>query len=568
MAKKILVFLSRPRSPLPEMQDFATPDGASVQGALTNDAPLRYLLRHHPDTEELLCVTTPESTPTFQRLVSLLEADGYCGQCTKLLYDGTANFEQSVLPTVSTSLQPGDAVLLDITGGFRNAMLYLTLICRVLSYRGIRVTEAVYSNWEESRVVDATPLVQMFDLIGGMQELTSFGSIRTLQNYYASQPADAAVTELLDAMEQLKESIDLCRSQRLSEHMKRFSAALESAEQSTDPMLQTLLPMFRKKFGTHMEIPQLIRWCIESQMLQQALTICEEFLPDYLYGYNRPIQRIWALPVMGTAYESSNKIQLKNGILKCSARCVNTPLDKQKYPLGYDWKLQLHSVQELRNAVADCREALMDIFAGRYCNHLKRLPGRVIENLSIVANLAFGPGGVGPYRSGWESQLPSNRVYLKNLCGHLEEKQYSSMLHFMESFHLCKEKLLGNLLEIPRQERYSRSGEETFYGQSIRNIHQLLKLFGYESHCEEKELQKLLCEYHYLHLLRNMINHANDSVGNELGLKDCHRLGCNYGNPATMSSKEIADTVEQILQHLTCTADRLEYQRTGKEDVP
>ena len=76
MAKKILVFLSRPRSPLPEMQDFATPDGASVQGALTNDAPLRYLLRHHPDTEELLCVTTPESKPTFQRLVSLLEADG------------------------------------------------------------------------------------------------------------------------------------------------------------------------------------------------------------------------------------------------------------------------------------------------------------------------------------------------------------------------------------------------------------------------------------------------------------------------------------------------------------
>ena len=54
----------------------------------------------------------PESKPTFQRLVSLLEADGYCGQCTKLLYDGTANFEQSVLPTVSASLQPGDAVLL------------------------------------------------------------------------------------------------------------------------------------------------------------------------------------------------------------------------------------------------------------------------------------------------------------------------------------------------------------------------------------------------------------------------------------------------------------------------
>ena len=166
MAKKILVFLSQYRKA--EMQSYAAPDGTTWDGALTNDAPIRYLLHRNPDVEELLCIVTSESVETYQRLQGLLKEDGYQGKCTEISYQATQVFEETVLPAVSNRLQPGDQLLLDITGGFRNAVLYLLLISRVLSYQGVVTVEAVYSSLNPRQIVDATALIRLFDLVGGI----------------------------------------------------------------------------------------------------------------------------------------------------------------------------------------------------------------------------------------------------------------------------------------------------------------------------------------------------------------------------------------------------------------
>ena len=199
MAKKILVFLS-PHRENAKTQSYLAPDGTTVPGELTNDAPLWYLLRKHPETEELLCITTSMSSKTFQRLEQLLEEDGCAVACRKIDFDESQSFEALVLPVVSAALKPGDSLLLDITGGFRDIMLYLTLLCRIFTYRGIQIEQAVYSNLNPPRILDATHLLQMFDLVGGMQELISFGSVRTLRTYYARQTPNPGIDELLSSV--------------------------------------------------------------------------------------------------------------------------------------------------------------------------------------------------------------------------------------------------------------------------------------------------------------------------------------------------------------------------------
>lgn len=81
-------------------------------------------------------------------------------------------------------VQAEDEVLLETTGGFRNAVMDLLLLSRILSYTGVKTIGAVYSNYPKTEIEDLSHLIGFFDLVGGMQELTSFGSVKTLRAYY------------------------------------------------------------------------------------------------------------------------------------------------------------------------------------------------------------------------------------------------------------------------------------------------------------------------------------------------------------------------------------------------
>ena len=61
MAKKIILYLSayNPNNTSPAA--YECPVGGPVEGVQTNDAPVKYLLREHPDISEILCLVTTEA---------------------------------------------------------------------------------------------------------------------------------------------------------------------------------------------------------------------------------------------------------------------------------------------------------------------------------------------------------------------------------------------------------------------------------------------------------------------------------------------------------------------------
>ena len=186
----------------------------------------------------------------------------------------------------------GDEILLETTGGWRNTMMYLLLLSRVLTYNHNQTIGATYADFNNQQITDVSDLLRMFDLVGGMQEMSSFGNVRTLRKYFGAEPQDERIGELLDALEALNEAITLCRTRQINDCMAQFNLALKAVGECSDPLLRVLIPAFRYTFREReLTTVGLIRWCLSADMLQQAITVYTERIPAEIFG-KRDILRI------------------------------------------------------------------------------------------------------------------------------------------------------------------------------------------------------------------------------------------------------------------------------------
>ncbi len=321
MAKKIILFLSGMKEDAPAIK-YGCPDGGFVMGRQTNEAPVKYLLSKHTGISEILCILTPDAErsawSTFKS--SIFETDRNV-LCTGIPFRQEEDFQAEILPQILSKAKEGDEILLETTGGLRSALMYLLLISRALSYAGIQTIEVIYGNLGKRSIEDISHLIPLFDFIGGMQELSSFGNVRTLREYYRTQPHAPEIDGLLDSTDRLWEAITLCKANRISLRMEQFNQALEAAERCADPLMCALLPVFRKKFGKKLNVPGLIKWCVQSDMLQQALTVYKERIPVYLMADRPDILRVppeTPEPEMHRDYVSVEEARFYEHFLKMS----------------------------------------------------------------------------------------------------------------------------------------------------------------------------------------------------------------------------------------------------------
>lgn len=285
MSKKIILCLSAFDAKQAKEQIYQCPSGLEFIGAQTNEAPVLYLLQTYSDISEIICVVTQKAKDSaWERFSGTVRETKPGVTLFPIAYEESENFSTAALPAILARVSEKDEILLETTGGFRNAIMYLLLVSRVLSYSGVRTAGAVYSNFQKCQVDDVSHLVGLFDLVGGVQELAGSGSVRTLREYYKIQNRiEPAIDHLLSAMEALNGDITLCRTARLDERIAAFNDAMDKVELCEDPLVKALLPAFRNKFGKRLSVPGLIKWCVNNNMIQQALTIYKERIPEYLF---------------------------------------------------------------------------------------------------------------------------------------------------------------------------------------------------------------------------------------------------------------------------------------------
>lgn len=211
----------------------------------------------------------------------------------------------------------------DITGGKRTANMAISAALQLLQYDGAHLERVVYSDYDRDRPVkeneqkpvhpvsNVQPINDLYKLVAGVDAFKKYGSSGTLNEYFEDVKKDSkSLRKLLSAMNDFSESVLLCQTTTIKNNLKRLMNKLHEFEKGANAKhpekvrlfvrmindLQTVYsPMLPDRNGEPDEI-EIIQWCIDNSLIQQALTLCTEWLPEYLINH-------------GAAYTDSLEVQ-------------------------------------------------------------------------------------------------------------------------------------------------------------------------------------------------------------------------------------------------------------------
>ncbi|MDR1643217.1 MAG: hypothetical protein LBT59_26280, partial [Clostridiales bacterium] len=249
-------------------------------------------------------------------------------------YDADLNLFEQSLKKLLDELNKDDNVYIDATGGRRIDIMLILIMSRLLEFSGRTFKMATYSYHYEkppgdaipaettvlvpddspeeiknpdeatpveikNQVRDETNIYRYFDLISGVHEFATLGQTKTLNAYFErvgksllAQTPD--LERLLDQMNKFTEALSICAMKKIEAPLIEIKQTLVALNNVTtqknnpsDLLIIHLVPIIRSKpiFSSNLDflsmLPIILKWCVECNMLQQALTIFFEKSPEY-----------------------------------------------------------------------------------------------------------------------------------------------------------------------------------------------------------------------------------------------------------------------------------------------
>ncbi len=273
-------------------------DMGDITGIYTNEAPIKYLLTYISRKKEtadlIIAAVTPEAESAYEELEKTVNAfaEETGIEAPEMIHVTAAENEmEKTVDQITRHVVENDKVYIDTTGGFRNSSYLLMAVVRVLEYTGIGLTKAIYAKvFGDKQIIDITSVYRMFDLINAVNSFSHLGNSRQLEDYFEEHNNDA-VKRTIKAMNAFSDEISLCRTSRLNDVLGELNnSLLQLSEIPSDEedivLLKSLVGTIRKKFGCtsgRIEYPAIVKWCLDNKMIQQAVTIYVEKMPEYFY---------------------------------------------------------------------------------------------------------------------------------------------------------------------------------------------------------------------------------------------------------------------------------------------
>ncbi len=240
------------------------------------------------------------------------------------------------------SINKEDALFdVDLTGGPRDAALLISMCTRFMEtkyltpfgcsshqYR-VGMGTSLYSNFQEKTLYRQDSTFELMDLLSGVSSFTEYGNAEVLVGYFMADttatPISPEMLRLCNAMSHFSNDLAVCRMTDIDKQVQEIHESLDAFEENASSkssrytMIQkqikenssssehltkkleenrmrrgellflSLVPRFRSEFVANptglsdMErLLNLIQWCTNRRMLQQALSIFKEKVPEYL----------------------------------------------------------------------------------------------------------------------------------------------------------------------------------------------------------------------------------------------------------------------------------------------
>ena len=237
-----------------------------------------------------------------KRMKNFLDAENCITDETIYFYDENNSGEENLKSVAKVAelikkYSAGKKIILhaDLTGGMRHINMMMLDIIRLLEYSDIEIGRLLYSNFTTRRVEEVKNIYDLFQLISGVEEFINFGSVNALKKYYdtaAEFEISDQLKNLLEAMKNFADAINLCRYGKFTDAIKQLHDAINDFDTNSkdvqDILMARLIEKIREKYSKLIATRgeddlKILSWCIENGYLQQTLTLYTERVPEYIY---------------------------------------------------------------------------------------------------------------------------------------------------------------------------------------------------------------------------------------------------------------------------------------------
>lgn len=215
---------------------------------------------------------------------------------------------------------------IDLHGGFRNTQMLIQSIITLLQYENILPSEIYSIVYDEGsrtgEIVFAKDTYDINNYLTGMSEFLSFGRSKSLELYYKDRDR-----EFTDLIKEISDSIQLCHILRFDNAIKKMNDYIDNYQEKGD-YNDLFISSIESSYGDLMDkkgrnkVVNKVKWCVENDFIQQALTIIEsqmpkEFLQRNVISYKTDGEqkvKLYQEDVQGGLNEISGGIILEDAI--------------------------------------------------------------------------------------------------------------------------------------------------------------------------------------------------------------------------------------------------------------
>ena len=410
---------------------------------------------------------------------------------------------------------------------------------------------AVYSNYNKKEIEDLSETMRLFDLVEGMQEMTSFGSVHSIKQYYkATGKKDGKIEKMLLAVEELTETVSLCRTEALDEKTRQFNDALKEAEKSEDLLFRQMLTAFKEKFGGQWNVISILNWCLESGMVQQALTIYTERIPTYLM--QRGMLKLKPQANRNKLYKDLNKQEYEDGnavlfvrgflnmaqenrTLKSFVNFLKKS-ENQSNMISY---IKMHSDMKHFSTKDICQDPQIEVGVQNTMRFLRFFYWEHDEADAWT---------IGQFKKKYKELASIDVIEWIKDKNKNWPKDMNKMINMLTT---AGNAVWSTFLGISEGGDYKDKVVLT-----LENMEKLLPNSDYCLQCSYLKMKRIAKDYVYVKQLRNMANHANEEALGEGGelLEYLYKDG--YQNLRDTNVKQISEMIKECIKHIEQEDDK------------
>ena len=481
-------------------------------------------------------------------------------------------------------------VYIESNGGVRYVIVMLLSVMNILEkvYANIKlqgVYSMIYNKKTEDKkipILDTSMTYASIELFSAMNEFIYYGRAKALEDYFekrftkrkeSDEKYDPVIFQdikkCINKLQKIADDMQLCRTEQIIDNfyesesirdvLNKFKDTYANEKDPDSKIFLSVIENIRSEYNNiydnpnpnkFLNLPKIIKWCIDKDYIQQALTLCSERLPQY--------------------FIESGILCISDKLRDCIQENISDNTNAEKYELSYymistffnsiyrEWILYI-KVEEILSMYdkewvgeKTVTKAMMQEFRNKfkeYTTNEKKIPSLLKRHQSY-----------------WAEQLRKNGA----------KEQYLECIHEnMRALVIIKE-------NVPKNGTFSVGGKEVKKWIKNLNLQEL-----YPSYVEQREIflkqiqaeksvdleshREDACKYNFFDLFDNEYLYADDiehfiPIMVLYGILKGQRNLSNHASEVHEDSEKYVLTMNQIKSIITWELEKIEeYNKINGE---